>query len=34
MTLLNLTILLTMIWVFALACYIRTLVMPAPAPKR
>ncbi len=34
MTILNLTIILAMFWVFALAYYIRTLMMLTPSAKR
>lgn len=34
MTILTLTILLAMAWLFALAYYIRTLMLPTPSVKR
>lgn len=34
MTILNLTILLAMTWMFALAYYIRSLMIPKPIAKR
>ena len=34
MTILSLTVILAMAWVFALAYYIRTLMMPSPKPSR
>lgn len=34
MTILTVTILLAMTWMFALAYYIRTLMLPSPAAKR
>ncbi len=34
MTILTVTVLLAMTWMFALAYYIRTLMLPTPAVKR